>query len=205
MKKSIALLTLLALLCVVSCKEDGAKSPSGKTSSFKDSRDGKKYKTVKIGEQVWMAENLNFNANGSECYENKPENCDKYGRLYDWNAAREACPQGWHLPSDGEWTTLTDFVGGSSTAGTKLKAASGWDNNGNGTDAYDFAALPGGYGSPYGGFSSVGEFGSWWSGTEDGAGNAWVRNMDSDDEDVSRYGNGKILLLSVRCAQGNAR
>jgi uncharacterized protein (TIGR02145 family) len=197
MKKSIALLTLLALLCVVSCKEDGAKSPSSKTSSFKDGRDGKTYKTVKIGEQVWMAENLNFNANGSKCYENQPENCEKYGRLYDWNAAREACPQGWHLPSDGEWTTLTDFVGGEETAGTKLKAANGW----NGLDTYGFAALPGGFGIPD--FDGVGERGYWWSGTEY-ADYAWYRVMVSDRENVGRDYDDMRYLLSVRCAQGNA-
>jgi len=106
----------------------------GKTLT--DKRDGKKYKTVIIGERTWMAENLNYEANGSKCYDNKPENCDKYGRLYDWNTAKEACPSGWHLPSDEEWK-IDRYVGGKE-AEKKLKSKSGWDEDGNGTDDFGF-------------------------------------------------------------------
>jgi uncharacterized protein (TIGR02145 family) len=102
--------------------------------------------------------------------------CATYGRLYKWATAmvldescnsnscassinakhKGVCPAGWHIPSDAEWTTLTDFAGGSSTAGTKLKAASGWAGGGSGTDDYGFAALPGGYGYPFGDFRNAG-------------------------------------------------
>ena len=79
---------------------------------LKDPRDGKKYKTVKIGNQTWMAENLNYEIADSYCYNNDTSNCDKYGRLYTRDAALKACPAGWHLPSMDEFKTLIETVGG---------------------------------------------------------------------------------------------
>ena len=75
-----------------------------------DSRDGKTYKTVKLGNQVWMAENLNYETNGSYCYKDDPEKCAKYGRLYIWESALNACPVGWHLPTKEEYETLLNYV-----------------------------------------------------------------------------------------------
>jgi uncharacterized protein (TIGR02145 family) len=170
-----------------------------------DSRDGKKYRTVAIGKQTWMAENLNYNASGSKCYGNSESNCQKYGRLYNWSTARTACPKGWHLPSEAEWSTLIDFVGGSSTAGTKLKSASGWNKflfiGGNGTDEYGFSALPGGSGYSGGSFDFVGDYGSWWSATEDVASGAYFRYMYYYYASVGRVLVDMSGLLSVRCAQ----
>ena len=134
--------------------------------TFKDNRDGKSYKKVAVGGQTWMAENLNFAADGSKCYENNAGNCEKYGRLYNWATALKACPAGFHLPSDDEWTALENAVGGRSTAGTKLKSAEGWNNNGNGTDDYGWSALPAGLGYSDGSFNSAGYLGYWWSATE---------------------------------------
>jgi uncharacterized protein (TIGR02145 family) len=168
---------------------------------YTDSRDGKKYRVVKIGNQVWMAENLNYNANGSKCYDNIESNCQKYGRLYNWNTAKNACPKGWHLPSEAEWITLTDF-GGVNNVGTKLKSASGWNNNGNGTDVYGFAALPGGFGVPAG-FSNVGYEGIWWSASEYNANSAYDRFMKSDSENASLATPPKSSLLSIRCLQSS--
>ena len=110
--------------------------------SMKDSRDGHKYKTVKIGEQVWMAQNLNYEMDYSYCSGDDTANCAKYGRLYNWNAAKSACPEGWHLPSKAEWGTLFFTVGGDSIAGKVLKSSSGWENCGDGTDVVSFSALP---------------------------------------------------------------
>jgi uncharacterized protein (TIGR02145 family) len=179
----------------------GVKVQSGGVSggTLTDSRDGKRYKAVKIGKQTWMAENLSYDASGSKCYSNNSANCAKYGRLYNWSTAKNACPRGWHLPSDAEWTALTDFVG--NDAGTKLKATSGWDSNGNGTDEFGFSALPGGYGSSDGGFLNVGTYGFWWSSTEDGSYLAYGRDMGYDRSYVGRYDNDKSYLLSVRCVQ----
>jgi uncharacterized protein (TIGR02145 family) len=93
-----------------------------------------------------MAENLNYNARGSKCYENKPENCEKYGRLYSLEAAKKVCPEGWYLPADEDWDELVRTAGGYHSAGRHLKAKSGWPEGGNGLDTYGFAALPEAYG-----------------------------------------------------------
>jgi uncharacterized protein (TIGR02145 family) len=165
------------------------------------------FKSKKIGTQTWMAENLNCDVEGSKCYDNDSANCTKYGRLYNWEAAMKACPTGWHLPSDAEWTALTDAVGGSSTAGTKLKATSGWNNyngkSGNGTDDYGFAALPGGGGGAGGNFYYAGNYGCWWSSAEyyADARIAWGQYMYYDYENVYRGYDIKLDLFSVRCVQ----
>jgi uncharacterized protein (TIGR02145 family) len=148
-----------------------------------------------------MAENLNYQTGNSKCYGNNASNCAKYGRLYNWADANKACPAGFHLPTDGEWTALENAVGGRSIAGKKLKSTSGWTNNGNGTDEYGWSALPGGYGSSDGNFDIAGNNGYWWSATEDAASYAWSRNMDYNDENVGRSNNVKTGLYSVRCAQ----
>ena len=146
-----------------------------------------------------MAENLSYNAPGSVCYDNDPSNCETYGHLYDWNTALTVCPAGWHLPSDAEWTTLENAVGGSSIAGTKLKSTSGW-YDGNGTNDFGFSALPGGFGrfsDDY--FTDAGDTGYWWSATENGASNVLGRYMSNSGNVVS-YGY-KTQLFSVRCVQ----
>jgi len=177
-------------------------------SNLEDGRDGKKYRTIVIGKQTWMAENLNYNASGSKCYDNKPTNCDKYGRLYNWNTAIKACPKGWHLPSDKEWGNLMQFVnprcsltGDCANVGTKLKATSGWNEGGNGTDEFGFAALPGGNGNSDGGFNAVGHGGLWWNSSEYDASGAYFRFMYYGDKDVYWNDNYKDYLLSVRCVK----
>jgi uncharacterized protein (TIGR02145 family) len=174
---------------------------------FTDKRDGKKYKTVKIGIRTWMAENLNYDENGSVCYDNKPENCNKYGKLYDWYAAKKTCPSGWYLPNTEEWQALVDFVGGKETAGKKLKAKSGWNadkgKSGNGTDDYGFSALPGGFGFSDGRFVHVGGIGDWWSASEDYSHNAFfVLDPYRGGEDAILGSNyDEYDLFSVRCIQ----
>jgi uncharacterized protein (TIGR02145 family) len=150
----------------------------------------KTYKTAKIGTQTWMAENLNYEAEGSVCYENNPANCAKYGRLYNWETAMKVCPKGWHLPSNAEWDKLLRFVDGdkgtkspynSETAGQHLKTVSGWnfykEYYGNGTDDYGFSALPGGNGGSDGNFNGAGHYGGWWSAGEYNSDYAYGRSM----------------------------
>ncbi|MBR4786066.1 MAG: fibrobacter succinogenes major paralogous domain-containing protein [Fibrobacter sp.] len=160
----------------VRCVKDGSEPKQEPDSSVKgpaltDSRDSQIYKTVKIGDQVWMAENLNFETDGSSCYNDSTKYCTVYGRLYTWASAmdsaglwstngvdcgygpicsptypvRGVCPEGWHLPTQAELETLLETVGGKSTAAKMLKSMGGWDEKlFSGTDAYAFSALPAG-------------------------------------------------------------
>ena len=178
--------------------------------SFTDTRDNKTYKTVKIGTQTWMAENLNYDVPGNDttdvCYDNKPDNCQKYGRLYDGETAKKACPSGWHLPSREEWEALEATAGGDGYK-YKLKAKSGWMEN-DGTDEYGFSALPGGkhgYLDPEAcedgcepSFWDAGSAGRWWSSTGSGGSSySWYIGLDFEDRDGGYIY--EASLRSVRC------
>jgi uncharacterized protein (TIGR02145 family) len=189
--------------------------PDGET--FIDTRDNKIYKKVKIGNQWWMGENLNYavsntSTDSSWCYENNADSCAKYGRLYNWNTAmagsagswanpsgvRGVCPEGWHLPSNAEWEALMVAAGGYSTAGKKLKSKSGWYDNGNGTDDYGFSALPGGY-YLRGSFDYVGSESYWWLATERDSGVAYRQSIYYKNDNVNGAGGNKGCGFSVRC------
>jgi uncharacterized protein (TIGR02145 family) len=197
-------------VALTGCGDDNGGNPGGgpgvnpsvTTGTFADSRDGKTYKKVTIGGKTWMAENLNYAAEGSKCYEDNPSNCATYGRLYNWATALTACPSGWHLPTDAEWTALTNFVG--SNAGTKLKSSTGWRSSSSvpaGTDQYGFSALPGGYGTSRGDFNDVGSIGYWWSDTDNSGNFARARRMIYFLEYVYGIDELKTKLFSVRCVQ----
>jgi len=170
-------------------------------ASFTDSRDGKTYKKVTIGTQTWMAENLNYEAKGSKCYENNPDNCANYGRLYDWKTAKKSCPKGWHLPSRDEYEVLYNTVGGDAVSGKKLRARIGWNNYDKDTDDYGFSALPGGL-FLNGNFHNVGNRSQWWSATGTNIGKAYSRRID-DDDIAPKWSDDydKSSLMSVRCIQ----
>ena len=168
--------------------------------SFTDTRDGKTYRAVKIGNLTWMAKNLNHQTDNSWCYDDDNSNCAKYGRLYTWDAARSACPSGWRLPAREDWDALVQTAGGVNV-GRQLKANDGWNGGGNGTDAHGFSALPGG-GRWDGNFGGVGSGGNWWTTTGDGTVDAHHRGMFYDDEGVHSYSGSKSYSFSVRCVQG---
>ena len=186
------------------------KSTEETKSTFTDPRDGKVYKTVKIGTQTWFAENLNYEAEGSVCYKNNPKYGAKYGRLYDWETAMKVCSEGWHLPTNEEWDKLLRFVDGdtgtespydSKTAGRHLKAVSGWNKNGNGTDEFGFSALPGGFGYSGSRFNNAGYFGYWWSSNEYDSGSAYNRSMTCIMDTAKCHCPNKPHLFSVRCVK----
>ncbi|MCL2283110.1 MAG: hypothetical protein FWC26_07315 [Fibromonadales bacterium] len=204
-KKAINIvLAALMVFAIGACEEK--KSQVGSTSTSNDADKSATEKIVKIGNQVWMSENLNDASKGGKCYENKPENCEKYGRLYTWEEAMKSCPSGWNLPNNAEWQTLVDFAGGDGIAAKKLKAKKGWNDydgkSGNGADYFGFSALPGGIGSPFGKFFNVGNYGYWWSSSsESNSNNACFRGIHYDDYFALGGETDKTALFSVRCVK----
>lgn len=191
---------------------EGSSSSSAKTTAgseydatantLKDLRDGQTYRTVKIGNQVWMAENLDFETEKSFCYNDSSKYCDKYGRLYTWAAAVDACPTGWHLPASAEFDTLFKAVGAQSVAGNRLKAATGWNTNLNLGDEYGFSALPAGNRYFDGTYNSEGTNADFWASTEDKDGsNAYAMYLNSDDGGAFLTAQSRNLGKSVRCVK----
>lgn len=197
-----------------------------------DDRDRQSYKTVKIGSQWWMAENLNFETENSWCGGGsgmREGDCSVYGRLYTWAAAVDSiclaeqglicgygvepcdlvakvcgiCPKGWHLPSEVEFESLIEIVGGQSSAGEMLKSASGWNENfgenGNGIDAYGFSALPSGFRSDHGSFIYEGRTASFHSFFDWSVYLAKHMSMDYNNRGSKVLGHNKSYAYSVRC------
>ena len=131
------------------------------------------------------------------------QSLNEYGRLYNWYAvddARGLCPSGWHVPTDGEWTVMTDFLGGESVAGGQMKTDYGWNGGGNGTNSSGFSGLPGGYRDSNGYFWSAGDFGIWWSSSPNGS-DAWNRDLFNGSEYVFRESDYPLYGFSVRCVR----
>jgi uncharacterized protein (TIGR02145 family) len=200
--------------------------------------DGNIYHTVAIGSQTWMVENLKttkYNDGTSipnvtdstawkalstpgVCTYNNTSNADTintYGRLYNWYTVNtgKLCPAGWHVPTDAEWTTLTDYLGGESVAGGKLKeiGTTHWQSPNTGaTNETGFTALPGGYRFDFNvSFDRIGIYGYWWSSTEvvpnaDIVVSAWYRFMYYYISNVFRGNYGKSNGSSVRCLRDTA-
>lgn len=247
---AIVLVTLAA--CGASrneVKADGCAAGDGlclaeSTEMLVDPRDGQIYKTVKIGHQIWMAENLNYETarirkgyeycgddcdfvimmGTSFCYDDHVSNCAKYGRLYMWNAAKDACPEGWHLPDTTEWKTFFATIGGVSVAGNVLKSTYDWNYGGSGTDKYGFSVLPSGAirldeylyrvpivnydkyrtdrNIPYD-FFAKNEYAAFWSSIEKNKDNAYSVTLSYYRDDVGLEGDYKGSGFSVRCVKND--
>ncbi len=185
--------------------------------------DGNVYETVKIGEQVWFMSNLkttkyndgvpvsnivdNFEwehtNTGAYCWQNNlVEYKTLYGALYNWYAVRtdKLCPAGWHIPTDSEWSTLVNYLGGSGLAGGKLKSQSSWESPNKGaTNSTGFTGLPGGQRNGNGAFGNIKIRGTFWSSTENVSGKAWLRYLSFSSPDCYHRDYYKIYGLSVRC------
>ncbi len=196
--------------------------------------DGNVYHTVAIGAQTWMVENLKttkytdgtsipnvadsiawkaLSTPGVCTYKNtsNTDTINTYGRLYNWYTVNtgKLCPAGWHVPTDAEWTTLTDYLGGISVAGGKLKeiGTTHWQSPNTGaTNETGFIALPGGGRDNNGKCTNIGSAGYWWGSTEDGTNNAWCVGVFYNGSNVASYPNfynNKADGLSVRCVKNN--
>ena len=176
------------------------------TGSFKDERDGQVYNTVKIGEQWWIAENLAYKPSSGNfwAYDNNLNNVEIYGYLYDWETANNVCPAGWHLPTDTEWTALTNWLGGEEVAGKKLKSLRGWkldEGKNHGKNSSGFSALPGGLRPSYNGvFGNADYYGYWWSASPLGSSSyAAIRSMGCYNAGIFCNWNITSDGISVRC------
>ena len=229
MKKILLGFIAIGLLTFIGCeKEEDTDYDS--SSSITDA-DGNVYTSVTIGTQEWMVENLrttkyndgtpipNVTSNSDwsslstgawSHYDNDSSQYESmYGKLYNWYAVEtgKLCPTGWHVPTDADWTVLTDYLtanGHNGTEGTALKATSGWDDkvdgtSGNGTDDYGWLGLPGGGRSFNGHFNTIGSFGYWWSSSQASTGLAWYRSLLYYFGFVSSYFTNKRDGFSVRC------
>ena len=171
------------------------------SESFTDSRDGQRYDIVQIGSQTWMAENLNYEVEGSACPEGENRNCSRYGRLYTWDVARTICPEGWHLPDSADFEQLIANVGGAEVAGYALKSTSGWFKKGNGSDDFGFNALPAGYRLGSGKFDGIGGYAHIWSAVETPDGLAYYMLLDFSIKAAKLSAFGKDEARSVRCVK----
>lgn len=180
--------------------------------SFTDERDGEVYEMVSYeikdvnGENLtmtWMAQNLNYEIEGSYCRNDSIKNCEKYGRLYIWPAATKACPPGWHLPSDDEWTILVNLYGGMDSAGRHLKSKSDlWARDGKGTNKSLFNAMPFGTGTKETGYPQFGLNAIYWSSSEKNEAYAWDWNLVSGWKRISHAEGHKFTTgNSVRCVK----
>ena len=181
---------------------------------------------VKIGTQVWTSKNLDVSTyrngdpirhasteqdwqdaaskgEGAWCYYNHdPKNGEIYGKLYNWYCVKDSrglAPSGYHIPSDLEWSLLSEYLGGEEIAGFKMKSTNGWANGGNGDNSSGFNGLPGGYCSNYGDFYNITDYGNFWSSSENTTNSAWNRYLYSNNSKVYRYNYYKYSGLSVRC------
>ena len=175
--------------------------------SMVDERDGQKYYIVNIANRWWFAQNLNYNGEEvlgeSWCYGDEDQHCEVTGRLYTWDAATVACPEGWRLPYPAEWSVLITYSGGSQNAGRNLKSTVGWfsglyDKDGNGTDSLGFSALPAGWRTREGVYDELGKNAYFWKNSGDTYG-SYVSMYYADRIDDSYHY--KTMAFSVRCIE----
>ena len=191
----------------LSPSRESADSTADSGMHMMDSRDGQIYKTVTIGSQTWMSENLNYEMANSTCYDGFVSNCYKNGRLYAWKAALESCPVGWHLPTQSDWHVLFSALGGKVSAAIALKTSKNWGGGSRGhktaTNASGFSALLSGYEKSNGEFSSDGET-FFWSSDYYNDSLAYFMGLRSESDEAFLLGENKDNKYSVRCLKDDS-
>jgi uncharacterized protein (TIGR02145 family) len=210
LKDSLLMSSSSSLDTVSTSSSSSKDSVSVDSNSFIDRRDGQHYKTVQIGTQKWMAQNLNYKSpsNDSYCYSSDSLQCNKNGRLYTWKSAKESCPMGWHLSSEQEWMTLEKFLG-ETEATVQL---SGWrgkagallkDKSIGGTGTTGLNLFATGTRRTNGTFVQNGEHGQYWTATEQSTSFAWYRDIYIGYSGIYKMSNtdgyGKENAFAVRC------
>ena len=211
------LMAAMVFLCAAGC--DRLSDPNPVFGEMTDARDGQTYATVQLGDQTWLAQDLNYETdNNSWCYDDDPENCETYGRLYDWETALTACPDGWHLGSDEEWSTLIKYLdpkadpdnfiesysagGMLKTTGTLEDGTGLWRSpNADATNSSGFSAVPGGARFDDGSYVVMGQHAIFWTATEYDADSVWFRVLDYGIGGIYRDNTNvaKTYGLTVRC------
>lgn len=219
MYKLLVYVLLSSIAVILTACSENEPSKKSKKAVRKDN-----FKKVTIGSQTWMSENMkisNFrngdiipkaqsadewkqaakNKEPAWCYyENDDKNGAKYGKLYNYyaiNDPRGFAPEGWHVPTDSDWKTLEKHLG--ANAGTKLKSASGWDNEGNGTNESGFSGLPGGYRDNNGSFFFKGQNGYWWISSASKSKKAACCDLNFKYKFLLRLTANKETGFSIRC------
>lgn len=180
-------------------REQKSDKFSHTVGSFTDPRDGKTYKTVTFTRikhgvpitRTWYAENVQYEVEGSYCYDDTKEYCNKYGRLYNYEQANKACPEGWHVPTIAEWKYLFDFFGGWNHSGQFLHE----------DKASDMEMLYGGFGEPGHFFRQLGVSGNWWDNELKDSNTAGIITLKKDDDNIYHSNIGDRHMLSCRCVQ----
>jgi uncharacterized protein (TIGR02145 family) len=222
--KALSLVMAILALCAAGCQKPTPTPPPDPTpvvGDMKDTRDNQTYATVQLGAQTWLAHDLNYDTGNSWCYDDDSANCDTYGRLYDWETAKTACPAGWHLASDQEWSVFIKFLdpdadpaeteeslwagGMMKTPGTTRDGSGLWlYPNVGATNSSRFNAVPGGARFDDGRFDVMGRHALYWTATENDGNKVLFRVLDYGLRSIYRLEEGSWSMtrnmgISVRC------
>lgn len=206
----VFLAVCVAAPCLAKGMASAGKSAKGKTSKvaalradeFKDTRDKQKYRLVKIGNLEWFGDNLNYKMADSYCFDDDENQCMVYGRLYKWDAAKIACPEGFRLPTHEDFENLWTEAGADFNAAYLLKTTYGWKGETNGNDTLKFSAMPAGNRFDDETYGNMNKFAFFWSDAhEEGSNDAQVWFMTNKSMGFSYSNKPKIFGFSVRCVR----